>query len=124
MYELFSWKWNDYDDYQRKYSYQSNPEAAMNRNIFGSWLEGVGVLVKRKLIDPSFIDDLISGPIIVYWEKFKPIFIEGRKRMNYPMWGEGTEYLYDQVKPIADKEHPEYTKKKIIPPSADVDRMA
>jgi hypothetical protein len=65
------------------------------------------VLVRRRLIDPSFVNDLISGFIIHYWEKLGPITIETRKRFDWPMYGEQIEYLYNQIKPIVEKQHPE-----------------
>jgi len=77
------------------------------RYKLGSYLEGLGLLVRRRLIDPSFVDDLISGIITRYWEKFALITIEQRKRLNYPQLGEWVEYLYNQIKPIVEEQHPE-----------------
>ena len=107
---LFEWRWSDYDDYESKYGYRSNPDAAVMRYKVGSYLEGLGVLVRRRLIDPSFVDDLMSGIIIRYWEKFSLQILEMRKRLNYPQAGEQIECLYNQIKPIAEKQHPELRK--------------
>jgi hypothetical protein len=30
-----------------------------------------------------------------------------RKRLNYPQYGEWVEYLYNQINPIAEEQHPE-----------------
>ena len=103
--ELTKWQWSDYDDYMKKYSYQNNPEAALDRNTLIQFFEGVGVLVKRKLIDPSFVDDLISSYIIYFWEKWGPIYFEQRKRQNFPTVAEYTEFLYNQVRPIWVSQH-------------------
>jgi len=108
--EIMSWEYDDYEDYMAKYGSDVNPEAyLMYRKVFG-YLEGLGVLVRRGLIDPSLVDDLMSGAIVGYWEKFEPFFIERRKRLNWPQVGEQIEYLYNQVKPIADKQRKELLK--------------
>jgi hypothetical protein len=107
--EIRQWEWEDYDDYMAKYGEEVNPEAyLMYRKVFG-YLEGLGVLVRRGLIDPSLVDDLMSGLIIGYWEKFEPYFDERRRRLNWPQVGEQIEYLYNQVKPIAERQRRELT---------------
>jgi hypothetical protein len=105
--EIMKWKYEDYDDYMAKYSSEANPEAyIMYRKVFG-YLEGVGVLVRRGLIDPSLVDDLMSGAIVSYWEKFEPFIVERRRRLNWPQVGEQIEYLYNQIKPIAERQRRE-----------------
>ena len=107
--EVRQWEWEDYDDYMAKYGSEANPEAyMMYRKLFG-YLEGLGVLVRRGLIDPSLVDDLMSGFIIRFWEKFEPYFVERRRRLNWPQVGEQIEYLYNQVQPIAERQRRELT---------------
>ena len=102
--EIMRWKWENYDDYINKYGSESNPEAyIMYRKVFG-FFEGVGVLVRRRLIDPSLVDDLMSGAIVQYWERFESILLERRRRLNWPQVGEQIEYLYNEVKPIAERQ--------------------
>jgi hypothetical protein len=97
------WEWEDYDDYYEKY--ESVPEKLNIFNAVGSYFEGMGVLVKRNLIDVTFVDDLISGPIMAVWEKFEPIILEDRRRKNMPTIWEWFGYLYERVKEVAEKEH-------------------
>ena len=107
--EVMKWEFESYDDYMAKYSSEVNPEAyLMYRKVFG-FLEGLGVLVRRGLIDPSLVDDLMSGAILGYWEKFEPYFVERRERLDWPQVGEQIEYLYKQVKPIAERQRRELT---------------
>ena len=105
--ELRSWQWNDFNDYQMKYGWENNPEAFVLRSSMGTYFEGIGVLVKNDQIPVNLVDDLLSNGIMFYWEKFEPIILEYRTRMNYPNMGEWAEYLYNQVKPIFLKQHPE-----------------
>lgn len=97
------WEWKDYDDWYDKY--YSVPEKANIFDAVGSYFEGMGVLVKRNLIDVTFVDDLISGPLMSLWQKFEPVILEERRRKNVPTIWEWFEYLYDRVKEVAEKEH-------------------
>jgi hypothetical protein len=100
-------EWKDYDDFSEKYSPKSNPEAVDAWVAVGNFCEGLGVLVKNDLIEPSLVDDLESHTIVHNWEKFSPIIFETRKRYNFPTAFEQWEYLYNQVAPIYYQQHPE-----------------
>jgi hypothetical protein len=113
---LMKMQWIDCDDFIKKYGDYFNDKKEANMEVYSSlwsvqnYLEGIGVLVKRRLIDPTLVDDLISGMIIRMWEKFRPLFLEFRKRYEYPQFEEWTEYLYEEIKAIAVKQHPELRK--------------
>jgi hypothetical protein len=64
----------------------------------GYFFEELGILLHRKLVDISLVDDLFSGPIIRFWEASKPYVEEARKRLNEPQYAEWFEYLYDEMK--------------------------
>jgi len=107
---IFDYEWKDYEDFQMKYDRKANLEAYTSRMATASFFEGVGVLVKRRLIDASFVDDLMSGYIMRYWEKMNPIVNETRLRLKWPQYGEYIEYLYNQIKPIVERQNPELRK--------------
>jgi len=107
---IWNWEWKDFDDFQEKYAFDSNFEVASELFIVCSYFEGIGVLVKRKLIDPTVIDDLISGTVLRTWEQFEPIIKDTRKRLNWPQYFEWFEYLYNEIKAIAWQQHPELRK--------------
>jgi hypothetical protein len=102
-YEFQQWEWDDYDDYVSKYHDLENRSL---RTTICKYYEGIGVLVKRGLIDPTFVDDLMSSAIMKYWEKYEPIAKEDRKRWM-PMAAEYQEYLYTMIKPIVEIQYPE-----------------
>ena len=104
--ELSTWTWTDYDDFYQKYDEANNPEASMLFQELGNWFEGVGVLVKRKLIDPTFIDDLMRGATLWGWETFGSIVKERRVQFNAPHYYEFWEYLYNEISAI-ERQHPE-----------------
>ena len=105
--ELETWAWTDYDDFIQKYGVTNNPDAYSSFQKLGAWYEGIGVLIKRKLIDPTFVDDLMSGVILWGWETFGSIVREHRVRENMPFYFEFWEYLYEEISAIAHKQHPE-----------------
>jgi hypothetical protein len=87
--KMMTTEYKDYNDFVKKYGLW-NPEA-------GFFFEGVGVLLKRNLIDISLVDDLLSGPIKMFWDKSKPIVEDARKQLSYPQYGEHFEYLYNEM---------------------------
>jgi len=109
----FRWSYTDLDDFMEKYGPKTNPEAndSMGSTIY--FFEGIGVLMKKGLIDTEFVDDLMSGVIVSLWDKFGPMIIEQRERYNWPTAAEWFEYLYNQIKPLYDEQHPEYVGKRI-----------
>ncbi len=85
-------------------------------------MEGVAVLIDRGLIDVSLVDELMSGYIMQYWEKFGPLMIRLRTELNYPHLSEWVEYLYKVIKEITVKQHPVLEKANIKTYSDAYDR--
>ena len=81
-------------------------EKASNLRSIGTFLEGLGVLVKRGLVDVGFVDDMMSGDVIGFWEKYGGAVREFRLRRGYPQALEWAEYLYGAVKSVAVSQHP------------------
>jgi len=72
--------------------------AVYLESIPETFFEGVGVLLLRRLIDIGLVDDLMSGPIKMFWERRKPVIEDARKQINYPQYAEFFEYLYNEMK--------------------------
>jgi len=102
---LDEWKWIDLDDFEKKYLDDRDNRAKFM--ACSDYFEGVGVLVKRKLIDPELVDDLVSSGIMRFWEKTGSVMKEWRLRHHTPQMNEHAEYLYNEVKRIAERQHPE-----------------
>jgi hypothetical protein len=103
--EISNWEYDDYEDYMKKYGGDIPTQA--KSGAIANYFEGVGVLVERGLIDVSYVDDLMSGGLMRYWEKIAPAIREDRIRQNWPQSCEYVEYLYNRVKEIYDRQHPE-----------------
>ena len=56
----------------------------------------------------ALVDDLMSGHILRFWEKFgETVIKETQVRENKPQYYEYVEYLYSVIKPIVESQHPE-----------------
>jgi hypothetical protein len=110
---IMSWKFVDIDDYLSKYGPEVNLDADIMQRKFNGYLEGVGVLVKRGLIDSSFVDDLMSARVINYWEKYGGLMREYRVRTELPQASEHVEYLYNRIKPIAERQRVELKRRAL-----------
>jgi hypothetical protein len=81
----------DYDDYLHKY-------GTAELWSVGLFFEGIGILLKRKLIEIELVDDMFTTPIKWTWEKIKDIALETRRVRNQPEIVEWFEYLYNEMK--------------------------
>jgi hypothetical protein len=98
---IFNQEVNDLEGFMRKYGsfpkFMESPEYVpymMDSEFF----EGVGILLRRKLIDIELVDDLFSSPIITIWEKTLPMTKALREYFNRPQLAEWFEYLYNEMK--------------------------
>ena len=89
--EVLNRKAKDLDDYRNKYGL--NEVTAV-----GLFFEGIGILLKRKLINIELVDDMFTTPIKWTWEKMKDMTLEWRKVRNQPEILEWFEYLYNEMK--------------------------
>jgi len=62
-----------------------------------SFLEGLGLMVKRGVISLEVVDDYFHGMIRLTWLKLLPLVMSYRKENNHPEFGEWVEYLYNQI---------------------------
>jgi hypothetical protein len=91
-------EYRDYDDFIKKYGqlHSEKPEQTAILAVL-NYLEGIGILVKRKLVDIDFVWDFWSGDISTIWEKVKPIVEGERRKWKYPLVL-NAEYLYNEMK--------------------------
>ena len=96
--ELNYMEWKDYDDFERKYGSDNNPEAFAIRYSFWYRLNGVGLLVRDGLIDVDRVYDLMNEYILFQWEKWGSIIVRMREHYNLPKHMEGFEYIANEMK--------------------------
>ena len=108
---MFVYTWDNWDDYWDKYGPVNNPTAFNSVNSVSAFYEGVGVLVKRGLIDIALVEGLMHLHLKLVWEKLGPIIIESRKVTDIetpagPRLYTNFEYLYNELMKYLE-EHPE-----------------
>ena len=84
-----------------------NKETAASVMRVGTFLEGIGSLVYRGLINPVFVSDLLNSVTKLYWEKRKPWILQQRKAGENPRYGEYIEYLANELQKYAGQVRPE-----------------
>ena len=101
FYVAMDFEFKDFNDFIDKTRGSENRELFLRILNFGYFIEGLGVLLYRKMIDPSLIDELMGGNIIRYGDKYRPI-IDGFRKTN-PSFGEWGVYLVDEMKKMGTR---------------------
>jgi len=90
-------EFEDYDDFVKRYGkFISKNQVPMSFMMMGNFYEQIGVLLRNRLIDASLVDQLF--PVIITWEKTKPLVEGMRKEYHDPGFFEWFEYLYNEMK--------------------------
>ena len=87
------WEWADYDDFEKKYGSDNNPEAYASRLTDWYWMNTVGLMIKNNLIDAEMTYDTFGSSIIWSWQMWEPIILEQRSRYMGDNWMEYFEFL-------------------------------
>ena len=103
---IFRIEYENWDDMEKILDPIENPDVRTSWFSVAQFFEGVGVLLRRELIDISFIDDLLATDLRYAWEKIGPIETESRIRFNQPRAFSDFEYLYNELMKYHE-EHPE-----------------
>ena len=89
--KIRSIEFDDYNKYMKKH-------GLSDVAIVGSFFEGIGVLLHRRLIDIDLVAELFRESSKMTWERTRPIVEGQREQYNEPKWGEWWEYLYNEMK--------------------------
>jgi hypothetical protein len=91
-------EFTDYDDFVKKYGkISSEKPEQMAILAIANYLDGLGILARRRLVDAGLIYEFWTGDIADLWEKIKPLVEGVRKKSNYPILA-NAEYLYNEMK--------------------------
>jgi hypothetical protein len=94
---VFRMEWKDWDDFNSRYNAEASFEERNSWFSVATYFEGLGVLVKRNLIDMAMVYDLLAYSIKMAWERMGPIETETRIRFNMPHLFDDFEYLYNEL---------------------------
>ena len=95
--KILNMEFKDYDDFVKKYGplTAEKPEQT-SILMLAMFMEGIGVLLHRKLADIEGIRELF--PIESGWEKLEPVLVGTRNKSGNPEAWAWFEYLYNEVK--------------------------
>lgn len=91
--------YRDLADFVGKYGETSSSEPRpVAFDKVGDYYEGIGLLMRRGLVDPDLVEALLGAKVVCYWEKMLP-YIDGiRQRSGDDSTWENYEYLYREMK--------------------------
>jgi len=89
--KVMSMEPKDYRNYEKWYEWS-------DFIVVAAFFEGIGILLRRNLIDIRLVDDLFSYSIKTIWEKIKEVVEGVRKHHKAPQIWEWFEYLYNEMK--------------------------
>jgi len=81
--EIQSWDWKDPDEFFDKYGQEVNPDAWALWEAKASFFNGVGILLKKNLIDIALVDEFLTSSVNRHWNMLGMgvIIAEWRKRL-------------------------------------------
>ena len=95
---LLNAPFSTYEEWFENYGPQVNPEAATDFYMLMNRMEGLGIQVRKGLIDIDlFFTYIHPSGLIWSWEQYKPVIMNWRERWNYSV-NENFEYLYNEAK--------------------------
>ena len=102
--ELLNMEWKDYDEFEKKYGSDNNPDNYAKRTCIWNQFNTLGYLVKKDLVAKEPLFELLGVIPYVYWSKFGDVIIEIRRRYNQPLFCQYFEYLAEEsVKYMQDR---------------------
>ena len=96
--KLLSYKWDDFEDFRRKYDSTANPEQFSIR--WNQWrlYDHLSYMLHLGLVDVESLYHIIGGyNILSLWEKFETIILEQRRFYEEPDWFIWLEHLAQEI---------------------------
>ncbi|MBN2335239.1 hypothetical protein JXL21_06730 [Candidatus Bathyarchaeota archaeon] len=107
--EIFKEKtWTNFDEWWDVYGPDSNPE------FYAYWFktmltyEMYGVLLKRGYLNVDVLDDIMSGAVLMIWDRYGDVIMGFREKYGYPQFQEHQEYLTNELKKTVSQQHPDF----------------
>lgn len=109
MEEILNQEWKDFEGFWDKYGSINNTVAWANWGSVAAFFNGVGVLLKKELIDIDLVEELLSNIAFVLWVRMEPILKGWRETVVRRRFGEqasskkyetfsGFDYLVNELK--------------------------
>ena len=96
--KILSYKWDDFEDFRRKYDSTANPEQFSIRWNIWRLYDHLGYMLHLGLVDVETLYHVIGGyNILSLWEKFGTIILEQRRFYEEPDWFIWWEHLAQEI---------------------------
>ena len=107
-YELMNCDWTDYADFNRKYGSENNLESTGKRVSRYHSYNRMGMMMRRGLVDVDELYDLMGPGVVFFWEKYKPIVKETRRRTSGPDYCRDMEYCAVEMLKFMQSKDPSF----------------
>jgi hypothetical protein len=115
--EFNNMEWTDYDDFEKKYGSDVNPDSYALRESMAGWFNRAGTLLRDGILDKILLYDFLGIATISLWNKYGENVRTQRDLYGMPWLWRDWEYLYDEMVKIGAergfdtryKEEPRYT---------------
>ena len=115
--DVINQEWDNFDDFWEKYGRDTNSDAWVNWISVISYFHGIGVLLKKGLIDIDLVEELLVNIIFISWARMESNLKGFRETVAGQRFGgqgrssrydpySGFDYLYNELKKREIK-HPE-----------------
>ena len=95
--EFISMEWTDYDDFEKKYGSDVNPDSYALRESMAGWLNKAGILLKYGIMDRELLYDFLGPAAIGMWNLYGEIIRTQREFAHMPELWRDWEYLYGEM---------------------------
>jgi hypothetical protein len=114
FYELMNHDWTDYADFNTKYGSENNLDATAKRISRYNSYNRMGTWMRRGLVNIVELYDLMGPGVAYFWEKYKPIIEETRRRTSGPDYCRNMEYLAAEMLKFMQSKDPSFRVPKTL----------
>jgi hypothetical protein len=100
--EFMKMEWSDYDDFEKKYDSDVNPNNSAIRDFVATWFKKAGIMLRYGMIDKELMYDFLGEDAIQCWNKYGEIVRAYRKRYASPDYVLDWDYLYGEMVKVAE----------------------
>jgi hypothetical protein len=108
MQELSNYEWTDYADFDRKYGSENNVASSAKRYALWHDYNKIGMMLRKGLVDVEDLYMLGLWAVSLFWEKYKPIVEETRRRYAGKEYLKDLEYLAAEITKYQQSIDPSY----------------
>ena len=109
MQELSNYEWTDYADFNRKYGSENNVGASAKRYALWHDYNKIGMMLRKGLVEVEDLYMLGLWAVSLFWEKYKPIVEETRRRYAGKEYLKDLEYLAAEITKYQQLIDPSYS---------------